>query len=162
MNLILLTVALSLGDNSDLPVAFETGTIATEQVKKIEKPPAKTKVKAEVWKFSGYPVRPSNTWWTGCKDWTHLAQGAHAGQFPVEWLKMLSNAEIQSLHSDDHEGKVKTQYIPGRDILFTATENKDVSIPTMIVSPPIQSFFPTGTCPPSSYQRSGVIFGRTR
>jgi hypothetical protein len=59
---------------------------------------------------TGYPVR--GNWWTGCPNWTHLTTGIHAGSFPVEWLKTLTNAEVQSLHSDQHENKVRWEYVP--------------------------------------------------
>lgn len=52
----------------------------------------------------GYPVR--GNWWTGCPGWQHLATGEHAGKFDNVWLTTLSWAELQSLHSDDHEGRV--------------------------------------------------------
>jgi hypothetical protein len=61
---------------------------------------------------TGYPLRGS--WWTGCPDWTHLTRGEHAGKFPADWLRTLSAAEVQSLHSDDHEGRVQWGYVPGR------------------------------------------------
>jgi len=56
-----------------------------------------------------YPIRGS--WWTGCSDWRHLTQGEHAGKFDHNWLRSLSNSEVQSLHSDDHENRVKWQYV---------------------------------------------------
>lgn len=60
-------------------------------------------------KSIGYPIRGS--WWTGCSDWRHLTQGEHKGKFDTNWLKTLSNSEIQSLHSDDHEHQVKWAYV---------------------------------------------------
>lgn len=53
---------------------------------------------------AGYPLRSAD--WTGCTDWRHLTQGEHAGKFDPVWLQSLSADEIQSLHSDDHEGRV--------------------------------------------------------
>lgn len=53
----------------------------------------------------GYPIR--GNWWSGCSTWQHLATGEHKGKFDTAWLKTLSNSEVQSLHSDDHEGRVK-------------------------------------------------------
>jgi hypothetical protein len=53
-----------------------------------------------------YPIRPEASWWTGCAGWRHLMQGDHAGLFDPGWLASLSNAEIQSLHSDHHERRV--------------------------------------------------------
>lgn len=58
---------------------------------------------------SGYPIRGS--WWTGCPNWTHLTRGEHAGLFDHAWLQSLSNAELQSLHSDHHEGRTKWAYV---------------------------------------------------
>ena len=65
-----------------------------------------------------YPVRGS--WWTGCSGWQHLTHGEHAGKFDRDWLRSLSYAEVQSLHSDDHEGRVKWVYArrPGQ---YTST-----------------------------------------
>lgn len=60
-------------------------------------------------KRSGYPVRSG--WWTGCPNWQHLTRGEHAGKFDHAWLASLSWAELQSLHSDDHEGRVKSAYV---------------------------------------------------
>lgn len=154
--LLLLTLTIGYGDNSDLPAAFETGTIATAKPKPIVSPILKV--------LSGYPIRPKSTWWTGCSDWTHLANGKHVGKFPIEWLQTLSNAEVQSLHSDDHENKVNWDYVPGRSTKATQTENVDAiaPIPTVIYNSPIQSNCPNGNCPPSQFQRPGLIFGRSR
>lgn len=74
----------------------------------VEKPapkPAPVKVRPS---RRGYPVRGS--WWSGCSSWRHLTTGEHAGKFDAAWLQTLSNAEIQSLHSDAHEGRVKWQF----------------------------------------------------
>lgn len=59
---------------------------------------------------SSYPLRPQSTWWTGCSSWVHLTQGVHRGKFDPAYLQSLSWAELQSLHSDSHEGKVNWQY----------------------------------------------------
>ncbi len=56
-----------------------------------------------------YPLRGS--WWTGCDSWQHLAVGEHTGKFDPTWLASLSNEELQSLHSDDHEKKVKWDFV---------------------------------------------------
>ena len=82
--------------------------------KKVGKPPAAAKpiqpsVQLPARVRTGYPVRGG--WWTGCGGWRHLMQGEHAGKFDAAWLQSLSNSEIQSLHSDDHEGRVKWQYV---------------------------------------------------
>jgi hypothetical protein len=83
-----------------------------------------------------YPVRGS--WWTGCGSWRHMTQGQHAGKFDANWLRSLSNAEIQSLHSDDHEGRVKWHYV-----------NRQVAAaqPRAFASPRYQTFCPSGFCP---------------
>jgi len=56
-----------------------------------------------------YPIR--GNWWSGCGSWQHLTQGEHRGKFDPAWLSRLSWAEIQSLHSDDHDHRVKWQYV---------------------------------------------------
>lgn len=82
-----------------------------------------------------YPLRRS--WWSGCGSWHHLASGQHAGKFDPTWLAQLSNAELQSLHSDDHEGRVKWA---------------NVVRGTKAVAFPSQSYSncPSGNCPTSS------------
>jgi len=39
--------------------------------------------------------------------WKHLTEGEHKGKFDTAWLQTLSDAEINALHADDHEHKVK-------------------------------------------------------
>lgn len=56
-----------------------------------------------------YPIRSG--WWTGMSSYKHLLTGIHAGNFNEDWLKSLSYEELQSLHSDHHEGKVKWHYV---------------------------------------------------
>lgn len=58
---------------------------------------------------AAYPIR--NSWWTGCSSWRHLTQGQHAGKFDPNYLQSLNWEELQSLHSDAHEGKVKWSYV---------------------------------------------------
>lgn len=58
---------------------------------------------------AAYPTR--GKLWSGCGGWQHLASGQHAGKFDPAWLQSLSNAELQALHSDDHEGRVKWEYV---------------------------------------------------
>ena len=36
-------------------------------------------------------------------DWKHLTQGDHAGKFDPSWLRTLSQAELEALHSDHHD-----------------------------------------------------------
>lgn len=57
----------------------------------------------------GYPTR--GRWWSGCANWQHMTRGEHAGKYDHDWLKSLTWQELQSLHSDDHEGRVKQQYV---------------------------------------------------
>lgn len=51
--------------------------------------------------LKGYPIRRG--WWSGCPNWQHLTRGDHAGYFDHNWLRSLSWAQLQSLHSDHHE-----------------------------------------------------------
>lgn len=62
----------------------------------------------------GYPTTPKQTPWTqGGKKitWQHLTTGVHAGKYDAGWLQTLTDAEIQQLHADDHEGTVKKNFI---------------------------------------------------
>lgn len=59
---------------------------------------------------SNYPVR--SAWWTFPGNTRedmieHLQEGFHAGKFSEQWLETLTWPELNSLHSDDHEGKVR-------------------------------------------------------
>lgn len=60
----------------------------------------------------GYPVRQG--WWTQngqhLNSYAHLTTGRHAGKYDTAWLKGLTREEINSLHSDDHEGRVNWKY----------------------------------------------------
>lgn len=84
-----------------------------------------------------YPIR--RNWWSGCGNWRHLTVGPHAGKFDHTWLQSLSNEELQSLHSDDHEGRTKWEYVvrPQQAVQPKAT------------APP-RANCPTGDCPSSS------------
>jgi hypothetical protein len=58
-----------------------------------------------------YPIRDKATWWSGCPSdrfsaIAHLSSGDHAGLFDAAWLSTLSLEELQSLHSDHHDGCV--------------------------------------------------------
>lgn len=79
-----------------------------DALKPKELPKPKEQPKPKVVAMPHYPVRGG--WWTGCPDWQHLTRGEHNGKFDQTWLRSLSNAEVQSLHSDDHEGHVKWEY----------------------------------------------------
>jgi hypothetical protein len=96
---------------------------------------------------SGYPTRRG--YWTGCPNWRHLTVGEHAGKFDHAWLQSLSYAEIQSLHSDDHEGRVKWQYAvrPSRK-------------PSTVTYQESSSGCPGGVCPSSSRSRGFRLFRR--
>ncbi len=61
---------------------------------------------------TGYPVRGS--WWTHPGEiHAHLMSGEHRGKWTAEWVRSLTNAEAESVHSDDHEGRVKWDYVSG-------------------------------------------------
>lgn len=112
----------------------------------VPEPPA-TPVPAE---RKRYPLR--NSWWSGCGSWRHLASGQHAGKFDPVWLSQLTNAELQSLHSDDHEGRVKWASVE-RGKSETKQKPKTVA-----------SGCPGGNCPVSSRptQMRGGLFSRLR
>jgi hypothetical protein len=98
----------------------------------------------------GYPVRPQREWWYENKylktypTWVHLTQGQHKGRFPADWLQTLTNAEICSLHTDDHLGVVHWDYVP----------TKPAQLPTTAYQLPTKPFFVSSgvprVCPPSS------------
>lgn len=61
-----------------------------------------------------YPTRGS--WWTFPGNTReqliyHLQLGEHAGKFDSRWLQTLTMAQLQSLHSDDHERRVNWGYV---------------------------------------------------
>jgi thioredoxin-related protein len=57
-----------------------------------------------------YPAR--RHWWTGCGSWKHLAySSSHRGKFDKTWLEYLPWNQLQSLHADDHESRVKWAYV---------------------------------------------------
>lgn len=95
----------------------------------------------EVKTYPHYPLR--GNWWSGCPNWTHLTVGPHKGKFDPEWLKGLSNPEIQSLHSDDHDGRVKWEFaVRGTGI---------------VSQPQRQGGCPAEGCPPSRSRRGGLM-----
>ncbi len=62
---------------------------------------------------TGYPIR--GNWWTHPGEiHAHLMSGEHRGKWSSEWVRSLTNAEAESVHSDDHEGRVKWDYVSGR------------------------------------------------
>ena len=99
--------------------------------------PATAEKKAVVRK--GYPIRSS--WWTGCGSWQHLAVGEHIGKFDQTWLKSLSNEEIQSLHSDDHEKRVKWEFVVRPQVQKVQATTQ----PQMRLS--VRTDCPNGKCP---------------
>lgn len=67
------------------------------------------KLEPYVAKPGGYPLREKL--WSGLpKDRlgavVHLSTGEHAGKYDLKWLATLRWDELNSLHSDDHEGCV--------------------------------------------------------
>lgn len=85
---------------SDMFDVFSLGKTVTVQPAKLE---------PYVSKPGGYPLREKL--WSGLpKDRlgavVHLSTGDHAGVFDLKWLATLSWAELNSLHSDHHDGCV--------------------------------------------------------
>lgn len=96
---------------STLLLLFALG--APPQAPPVREPAKAPPVRAEaaVAVHAGYPVRAA--WWTHPDEiHAHLMSGEHRGKWPSDWVRGLSNAEAESLHSDDHEGRVKWQYVP--------------------------------------------------
>lgn len=74
-------------------------------IEKLKKP-----VKAKTVK-TGYPIRGG--WWSHPGEiHSHLKSGEHRGKWSSDWVDSLSNREAESLHSDDHENRVKWSYVP--------------------------------------------------
>lgn len=79
--------------------------------------PTSVKPRQQAVHSSGYPVR--GNWFTGPNGYmigreamiAHLQTGEHRGKFDPAWLNTLTNAEVQSLHSDDHQRAVKWVYV---------------------------------------------------
>ena len=77
--------------------------------------PSKTEVALDAIeaKEIGYPLR--GNYWSVGSNWSpsrgqviyHLQHGVHAGKFSRSYLGQLDWRELQSLHSDDHESRVK-------------------------------------------------------
>ena len=100
ISLVLATVALT--------------TVARGEVQVVRIGPAPV-VQAEASEFPNYPTSTGNPnthsrRWTGLSGWQHLNSGQHRGKFDVAWLQTLTWAELQSLHDDDHEGRVKWEH----------------------------------------------------
>lgn len=62
-----------------------------------------------------YPTSPRQRPWTqGGKHitWRHLLEGEHkVWKFDPAWLASLTQTEVEQLHADCHEGKVRTNFI---------------------------------------------------
>lgn len=99
----------------------------------------------------GYPLRGS--WWTGCSSWAHMTGGAHAGKFDPAWLRGLSWGELQSLHSDDHEGRVQWSRVV-RPQVSTVAYRPRVAIPQSgVIQSRNTTACPGGRCPTVRYKK---------
>lgn len=57
----------------------------------------------------GYPHRA--TWWTHPGNIRQHFMATHAARFDQAWLAQLTDYELECLHSDIHEGRVKSQAV---------------------------------------------------
>ncbi len=81
----------------------------------LSKPKAAPVIKARV----GYPVRADWNNTNGDTLWfvppqsrvEHMAGGAHYGKYDRAWLQGLTHPEIESLHKDDHAGRVHSEFV---------------------------------------------------
>lgn len=107
--LILLGFLAGADPDADAAAAIAIARAARERQPVVQAEPVRT----------GYPVHAGVRWTGpdgrfGSATAGHLSgHPNHANKFPADWLKTLSHAEIQSLHDDDHDGKVKWEYVPG-------------------------------------------------
>jgi hypothetical protein len=86
----------------------------------------------------GYPVR-QNWWFHPAEIHAHLKSGEHKGKWPAEWVDGLTGPEAESLHSDDHEGRVRWEYVPKAKVPQPA----EATTP----APPLTTYAPTYTLP---------------
>lgn len=68
----------------------------------------------------GYPVR-GNLWTHPGRIHDHLLTGEHAGKWSADWIRGLTVLEAESLHSDNHEGRVQWEYVPKRVVKQSLT-----------------------------------------
>jgi hypothetical protein len=150
--------------DAEAAAAFAFAKAARER-----KAPATPAVKPVPATKAGYPVRPKTEWWDAGSSWVngqkvrtwatwqHLAGGEHKGKFPTDWLQGLSFDELQSLHSDDHEGRVKWDSVPGHGPATPAAKPAPPTpVPASFVLPSFGgSTCPGGNCPQP--QRRGLF-----
>jgi hypothetical protein len=92
---------------------------------------------------AGYPIR--GNWWTHPGEvHAHLMSGEHRGKWTAEWVRSLTNSEAESLHSDDHEKRVRCEYVPS-----TTKVPSKTPVNTPIYTPKYTGYSPA-YCPPGS------------
>ena len=136
----------------------------------IDERPGREKEPATVKRSGNYPLRGG--WWivnqyparanSPSKNYiiSHLlAGGVHAGKFAADWIKSLSIPELHSLHSDDHEGRIRWAYVnkyataspKPREVAAATTPPKPVKLPAQSATwRSAGTYCPTGRCPYTS------------
>lgn len=129
---------------------------------------------------SGYPTRGGN--WNVLGDNNpskskliqHLySHSNHSGKFDLGWLNSLSVAELESLHSDDHEGRVHWSHVQRKNQPTSTTQVVRVSTPVQYAKPtarisyaaPRTAACPNGKCPRSysySYRNPTISKAKAR
>jgi hypothetical protein len=129
--------------------------------------PDREKEPATIKRSGSYPL--TGGWWSVEGVWNpsrdfvikHLLGGSiHRGKFDAAWVKSLSLAELQSLHTDDHTGRVRWAFVnkygtaePKRSAAKSepVTPPRKISSVTVARSQPAPvwrtSSCPTGNCP---------------
>lgn len=102
-----------------------------------------------------YPLRGS--WWSVGSNWrpshaqlvSHLSgASAHRGKFELAWLQSLSAAELNSVHSDDHEGRLKGQYVNKMEASVSRSTNTAPQVaPQPVKRAPARRAVPRTYCP---------------
>jgi hypothetical protein len=87
---------------------------------------------------TGYPVHPTRWTYPG-EIHSHLKSGQHSGKWPAWWIDTLTRQQAESLHDDDHEGRVKWDFVSGR----ASTKTTSPSPPPVVRSLPAY-------CPPGA------------
>lgn len=128
---------------------FDNGQKAIpEQSPKVEQPVAYYPTHPVRWNVNGH--------WNYSREYIieHLMQGEHRGKFSREWLEALSMKELQSAHDDDHENRVKWEYV-GKPTFKTPDS---VPIRRTVKTTPVKTRkvenCPDGNCPRGGFLRN--------
>ena len=105
-----------------------------------------------------YPVR-GGIWSHPGSAAGHLLSGEHSGKFQSWYVNALSSSQRESLHSDDHEGRVKWQFVNKLTATSGSKPPATVAARPAVKQSARQSYCPT--CPGYvAPARRGLFFNR--